>query len=42
MTSEEIREKSAIDLSANGWLREIALQLALMNEKPKREAKTTK
>lgn len=33
MTSEEIKQKLATDLSTNGWLREISLQLALVNEK---------
>jgi hypothetical protein len=33
MTSEDIKNKPATDLSTNGWLREICLQLALMNEK---------
>jgi hypothetical protein len=31
MTSEDIKQKPATDLSTNGWLREICLQLALMN-----------
>jgi hypothetical protein len=34
MTSTEIQQKPAADLSTNSWLREIALQLALANEKP--------
>lgn len=41
MTSEEIKQKANTDLSTNGWLREIAIQLALLNEKneqPKVEA----
>lgn len=33
MTSEEIKQKQAFDLSTNGWLREVCLQLALLNEK---------
>jgi hypothetical protein len=33
MTSQEIKQKPASDLSANSWLREICLQLALLNEK---------
>jgi len=33
MTSEEIKGKLPTDLSANGWLREIALQIAILNEK---------
>jgi hypothetical protein len=33
MTSEEIKHKAAFDLSTNGWLKEICLQLALLNEK---------
>jgi hypothetical protein len=33
MTSEEIKDAKAMDLSANAWLREIAIQLALLNEK---------
>jgi hypothetical protein len=33
MTSEEIKQKPATDLSTNGWLREICLELALLNEK---------
>jgi hypothetical protein len=38
MNSEEIKQKAPTDLSTNSWLREIALQLALLNEKrtPKR------
>jgi len=32
MTSEEIKQKPATDLSTNGWLKEIAYQLALSNE----------
>jgi hypothetical protein len=34
MTSDEIKNTMAIDLSTNAWLREVALQLALLNEKP--------
>jgi len=37
MTHEEIKQKPAADLSANGWLIEIALQLALLKEKEPRE-----
>jgi hypothetical protein len=33
MTTEEIKQKPAADLSTNGWLREIAIQLAQLNEK---------
>ena len=33
MTSDEIKAKQAIDLSANAWMREICIQLALLNEK---------
>jgi len=33
MTSEEIKQKPATDLSTNGWLRELCLQVALLNEK---------
>jgi hypothetical protein len=33
MTSEEIKQKPATDLSTNGWLREICIQLATLNEK---------
>jgi hypothetical protein len=36
MTSDEIKEKLAIDLSTNAWLREVALLLALMYEKQMR------
>ncbi len=32
MTSDQIRALQATDLSANTWLKEIAFQLALMNE----------
>lgn len=34
MTSNEIRKSHPADMSTNGWLREVALQLALLNEKP--------
>lgn len=37
MTSEEIKEKRAVSLSTDSWLREIAYQLALLNEKRKPE-----
>lgn len=33
MTRTEIEEKSPPDLSANAWMREICIQLALLNEK---------
>jgi hypothetical protein len=33
MTSEETKQKPAADLSTNGWLREMCIQLALLNEK---------
>lgn len=33
MTSDEIRRTPATDLSASTWMREICLQLALLNEK---------
>jgi hypothetical protein len=33
MTSEEIKNKPVVDMSTNGWLKEICLQLALLNEK---------
>jgi hypothetical protein len=33
MTSEEIKGKDVLELSANGWLRELCIQLALLNEK---------
>jgi len=33
MTSKEIKDALATDLSTNGWLREIAIQLARLNEK---------
>ena len=33
MTSEKIKETSHYDLSETAWLKEIALQLALLNEK---------
>lgn len=32
MTAEEIREKSPENISSAGWLKEIAYQLALLNE----------
>lgn len=32
MTSEEIKAKEAIAFSVNSWLREIAYQLARLNE----------
>jgi len=33
MTSEEIKARVAMQLSERDWLREIAYQLALLNEK---------
>jgi hypothetical protein len=36
MTSEEIKKTKVTDLSANAWLREVCLQLALSNEKQPR------
>jgi hypothetical protein len=33
MTSEEIKKTPATDVSERAWLKEIALQLALLNEK---------
>lgn len=33
MTSDEISKKQASDLNTDSWLREIALQLALLNER---------
>lgn len=33
MTSDEIKETLPTDLSGNSWLKEIAYQLALLNEK---------
>jgi len=33
MTSDEIKAKPATDLTVSGWLREIAIQLSLLNEK---------
>ena len=32
MTSDEIKQKSGLDMSSSAWLREIAMQLALLNE----------
>jgi hypothetical protein len=32
MTSEEIKQKAAVDLSTNGWLREICIQVATLND----------
>jgi len=32
MTLEELKQKHPVDLSTNGWLREIAIQLAQLNE----------
>ncbi len=39
MTSEEIKSKSALDVSSSRWLQEIAYQLALLNEKKPAEPK---
>jgi hypothetical protein len=33
MTSEELKRMTGTDLSTNGWLRELCIQLALLNEK---------
>jgi len=33
MTSDEIKQTHPADFSANSWLREIALQLARLNER---------
>ena len=33
MTVDEIKKLTAADLSANSWMREICIQLALLNEK---------
>jgi hypothetical protein len=33
MTSEEIKATAPFDLSTNGWLREVCIQLAQLNEK---------
>lgn len=41
MTSDEIKQKEALDFSQAGWLREIAYQLALLNEKQAPEVKKT-
>lgn len=32
MTSDEIKQKPAADLSTNSWLKELCLQVALLNE----------
>ena len=40
MTSEEIKDKPAGELATNAWLKEIAMQLALLNEKHAKQAKT--
>lgn len=34
MTSDQIKAIGHADQSTNAWLKEIALQLALLNEKP--------
>jgi hypothetical protein len=39
VTSREIKDGAATDLSTNSWLREIAYQLALLNEKNPKQAK---
>ena len=36
MTSDEIKRTPAIDLSATAWIREVCLQLALINERQSR------
>ncbi len=33
MTSDEIKRMPAIDQSATAWMREVALQVALLNER---------
>lgn len=33
MTSEEIKARDVLALSTNGWLKEVAYQVALLNEK---------
>ncbi len=33
MTRDEIEKKSPSDLSANAWMKEICLQLAIQNER---------
>lgn len=33
MNSEEIKQKHPADMSTNAWLREMCLQLAILNEK---------
>jgi hypothetical protein len=33
MTSDEIREMKPSDISTNSWLRELCLQVAVMNER---------
>ncbi len=33
MTSDELKASTAADMSTNGWLREVAIQLAKLNEK---------
>lgn len=39
MTSEEIKATLPYALSSDGWLKEIAFQLALLNEKQTEKAK---
>lgn len=38
MTSKEIKDTAHTDLSANGWLKELCLQMALLNEQATSEA----
>ena len=42
MTKDEIEKKQAMDLSTNAWLREIAIQLALLNEHHRKQPKAAK
>lgn len=39
MTAKEIEASKPSDMSTNAWLKEIALQLALLNEPAKPRAK---
>jgi hypothetical protein len=39
MTSEEIKKTPPSDVSTNTWLREICIQLALLNEKKAKQGK---
>jgi hypothetical protein len=34
MTSDQIKQKDTLELSLGAWLKEIAYQLALLNERP--------